>query len=126
MWAMKTSKLKTKNKSAGFTLIELIALIALMGIILAIAIPSMVSYIDLVEERLCYINRKHVQRIYEAYLISNDYVHDDLKFQQYLDNSIGEVCRAKGLMTYLDGNVRCSIHEDHENEENKTDEVPWL
>jgi type IV pilus assembly protein PilA len=78
------------NKSNGYSLVELIVTIAILGIIAAIAIPRLTGFKSKAEE---------------------------------------SVCAAGGMIRYEGGIVKCSVHEDeNEDDENESpgDEVPWL
>ena len=65
------------KKSDGFTLVELIVVIAILGIIAAISVPILFGFKSMAEERVCASNRKTVERMYSAFLLENDI--DDIK-----------------------------------------------
>ncbi|NLY82063.1 MAG: prepilin-type N-terminal cleavage/methylation domain-containing protein [Clostridiales bacterium] len=54
-------KKKISDKKAnGFTIIELIIVISILGVIAAIAIPRLTVFKNLAEEKMCNANRKTV------------------------------------------------------------------
>lgn len=116
------------KRTSGFTLIEVVVVIAILGIVAGIAAPRWIGYKRLAEERVCEANRNIVERLYTAFLLENDHVDSD--FNQFLIENFDEVCPAGGVISYGDGKVKCSLHEDvsedEETEEPSGDEVPWL
>lgn len=114
--------------SKGFTLIELIIVIAILGIITAIVAPKFSGCKSLSEERACDANRNMVKRLYSAYILENEH-NDSIVFNLFLIENINFdlVCPAGGIITYEGGKIQCSIHEDVSNDgADDSDEVPWL
>ncbi|MDN5291559.1 MAG: hypothetical protein PWQ06_1798 [Anaerophaga sp.] len=117
------------KKSGGFTLIELIIVIAILGIIVAIAVPRLSGFKSMAEERVCAANWKTVERMYTAYLVKNDIDHEDSVFNQFVIENFDEVCPTGGVISYVGGEVKCSVHDDGnegDEEEPPGEEVPWL
>jgi len=111
----------------GFTLIELIVVIAIMGILMAIAIPVYSSYRDLAMQRVCETNRITVEKSYNIVLLENE--QTDSMFDQFLIENFDECCPAGGSYSYVDGTVICNKHREENEEENPEEpgeEVPWL
>lgn len=116
------------RKSNGFTLVELIVVIAILGIIAAIIVPRLTGYNSVAEERVCAANRKTVERMYSSFLLEND-IDSESTFAQFLIENFQVVCSSSGLISYEDGKVKCSVHDDgnyHDENEPPRDEVPWL
>ncbi|WZL73669.1 prepilin-type N-terminal cleavage/methylation domain-containing protein [Clostridiaceae bacterium 35-E11] len=117
------------KKSDGFTLVELIIVIAILGIIAAIAVPRFTGFKSMAEERVCGANRKTVQRMYSAFLVENDIDHEDSIFNQFLTRNFDKICPSRGVIRYEDGKVKCSVHRNEQQppeEESPGEEVPWL
>lgn len=115
------------KKSDGFTLVELIVVIAILGIIATIAVPRLFGFKSIAEERACHANRKTVERMYSVFLVGND--HEESVFNQFLIENFDEICPTGGVISYEDGKVKCSVHGSwSEGEEDKEpgEEVPWL
>lgn len=116
------------KKSDGFTLVELIVVIAILGIIAAISVPRLFGFKSMVEERVCASNRKTVERMYSAFLLEND-IDDISAFDQFLIENFKVVCPAGGVIIYDDGKVKCGVHEggsEVEEDEGPGEEIPWL
>ncbi|MBM7560905.1 type II secretion system protein [Fusibacter tunisiensis] len=115
------------KKSGGFTLIELIVVIAILGILAVIAAPRLTGFRVVAEERVCTANRETVERMYMAYLVENDIDHEDALFDQFIIKNFHEVCPAGGVIGFLDGKVKCNGHgSESEGGEEPGEEVPWL
>lgn len=115
------------KKSDGFTLVELIVVIAMLGIIAVIAVPRVTGIKSMAEEKVCDANRKIVERMYSAFLLENG--HGESASTQFLIENFDEICPAGGTISYEDGKVKCSLHDDirdEEDDEHPGEEVPWL
>lgn len=107
----------------GFTLIELIVVISILGIILAIAIPSYVSVISNTKERVCTTSRSQLEKNYEIKLQVEDVGHFDKLFEEFMID-YDNVCPMGGTITYFNNQMRCNFHD--EDNENEVGEVPYL
>ena len=117
------------KKSGGFTLVELIVVIAVLGIIAALTFPRLIGLKSKAEESVCAANLKSVERMYSAFLDENEINHEDSIFNQLLIDNYDEICPTGGVIKYEDGKVKCSVHEvgnKSDEEESPGDEVPWL
>jgi prepilin-type N-terminal cleavage/methylation domain-containing protein len=117
-------------KNNGFTLIEVLAVLVILGILTAIAVPSYVGYKEKTEKEVCYANSIELERMYHRYLHLEGVDHSDVRFSQYTLEFFGEICPSGGEINYLDGHVRCSIHpRDNDNIVDDGDDegnVPFL
>lgn len=111
-----------KNKK-GFTLIELIVVIAILGILALFLVPSFIGYADDAQKATCDANRHLIERSYKFYKVKNE----DLKLSDYIigDGSEyqGSQCPSKGTYSYDDvnGKVICSIHGGADDETSDSD-----
>jgi len=110
------------NKSNGFTLVELIVVMAIIGIIIVIAVPRLAGFGRMAEESVCAFNRKTVERVYSAFLDEYNIDHTDSIFNQFIIDNFDKICPAGRVTRYEDGKAKCNLHED----ESSGNEVPWL
>lgn len=105
----------------GFSLVELLIVIAIISILLAIGIPSFTGYIKTARDVVCRTNCHSLERMYKVYL--DDVLHSDYMFIQFKEGFGKDICPDNGLITYDYGKVKCNIHNDDGNEE---DDVPYI
>ncbi len=60
-----------RNNSKGFTLLELMIAIAILGVLASIAIPSYMEYVKKAKSAACLVNRHATEDIIMAYYIEN-------------------------------------------------------
>ncbi|SHH18963.1 prepilin-type N-terminal cleavage/methylation domain-containing protein [Clostridium grantii] len=109
-----------KDKIKGFTLIELIIVIAILGILSAIVIPKYISYANSSSETACLSNRRIANSTYLMYLANGGLIiKDNYSGTSFLVNSgdlYDEVsCPSDGTFSWIvdsDGNayISCSVH----------------
>lgn len=111
-----------KNKK-GFTLIELIVVIAILGILALFLVPSFIGYADDAQKATCDANRHLIERSYKFYKVRNE----DVLLSAYINGDgseyQGSQCPSKGTYSYDDdnGKVLCSIHGEADDEISDSD-----
>jgi len=116
---------ETKMDQSGFTLLEVLAVIVIVGILASIAVPAVGHLIEKAEVDVCEVNR-----LYHDYLILDGLVHSDVLFLQFLGQFV-HTCPVGGNYGFVDGEVVCDLHGDEgeqESEEEDPDDggVPFL
>lgn len=107
----------------GFTLIELIVVIAILGILALFLVPSFIGYADDAQKATCDANRHLIERSYKFYKISNENVSLSAYINGDGSEYQGSQCPSKGTYSYDDdnGKVLCSIHGGADDETSDSD-----
>ena len=122
------------RRKAGFTLIELIVVMAILGILAVLAIPRVGAYTARAERITCEVNRKQLEKHYGALVEMDGIEAGPSSFTAFvLDFFAGQaVCPKDGVISWNVGEVNCSVHDEddssggHEDEEGGGEEVPFL
>ena len=69
---MKAFRNKLSKKAAGFTLVEIMIVVLIIGILLAIAIPNFVQARESSRARACVANLKQIDSAKQQYLMTNN------------------------------------------------------
>jgi prepilin-type N-terminal cleavage/methylation domain-containing protein len=114
----------------GFTLIELIVVIAILAILSAIAVPRFSTITENARRDVCEANRHELKHAYEIYLVQNDEADTDINFTAFVNEYDQEICPEGGIISRSEGKIDCSIHFDEDVEETDDSEddgcVPFL
>ncbi len=111
-------------KDKGFTLIEALVALVLLGIFIAIAIPTASSIFEDSKKEACYAEILLLEKSYERYLIIEGVEHLDTLFDEYLALYVEEEpCDGICDITYVDDKILC----DKYFEEDEGDSgIPYL
>lgn len=112
---------KIKNVIGGFTLIEVVVVIVMLGILAGIAVPRFSGYLQHAKQAVCKSNLGTVERVYGAKLQMNELEHSDVVFEAFLMENEDDLCPEGGTYSYLDGRVTCSVHIVGVNEDGGSD-----
>lgn len=123
-------KKSSKVYIQGFTLIELMVVMAILAIVVSIAVPLYNGYIERATKQVCNANCMQLERMYHAYLPMENKEHTTYVFDEFLQNHKENICPANGDIKYEKGKLRCILHSEDEATGNEGDEddgsVPFL
>ncbi len=115
----------SKSKSGGFTLVEIIVVITILGVIAGIAIFSIIHILHNSREKVCVSNRAEIKRLYYIYQTDGGTFNPEgISGIQFLTdsgyvNQDKKICPSGGEIYWgLDDNGRlevyCTVHREDE------------
>ena len=115
-----------ERKKKGFTLAELLIVVAIIAVLVAVAIPVFTGAIEKSRAAVCMANRRSAQGIVATAVMLNPELKDELKagdswetvsraLEKYEYSFIDEICPVDGEITLGAGwSLNCSIHDGSE------------
>lgn len=92
------------NRKSGFTLVEIMIVVAIIGLLAAIAIPNFVKARTTAQKNACIANLKQIDGAKEQWALENKKTQGDAAdttaINAYLKNSQAPQCPANGTYTY--------------------------
>ena len=89
----------------GFTLVEVLAVVVILGIITGIATLSVNKIIEKSKLEVCNANIIEIEREYESQLVLSTSTHNDVQFKAFLMSFSHKLCPEKGVISYLEGKI---------------------
>lgn len=115
------NRMGTKHNERGFTLIEMLVVVAIIGVFLSLALPVYKDTVVNAQNRSCELNKRMLKVAMETYYLNNGNVYpttrkeiDELLAKHYLEER--PTCSGGGTYTFTpsaDGksvDVSCTIH----------------
>jgi len=103
------------TRRSGFTLVEIMIVVAIIGLLAAIAIPNFVKARTTAQKNACIANLKQIDGAKEQWAMENKKTTGDTTdataVNSYLKNSAAPQCPGNGTYTYSNVGVNpvCSI-----------------
>ena len=113
------------RRVAGFTLLEVLLVIAIVGLLVAVSVPRLSIHFGQARASVCTSNRIQFQRMYEAHLVSESKEHSPLEFHAFREAFEGAICPVNGIIQLVDGQLYCSVHRGT-SEDDSEEPAPFL
>ena len=118
-WIITNGRICKMNHKKGFTLIEMIIVIAIIAVLLAILVPTINGYLENSRKITCNTNRKSVKDYCESYrtLYHNELTLSEVFELPEVKSEISKyTCPNNGTFYVKDNNILCTIHDNGDSE----------
>lgn len=106
------SRMQHQNQfKEGHVLLEAVVLLGILGIFLALIMPTYAQCIQRAEENVCQRNCQQLQKLYEVQLLIQDEVHSERLFEAFMEGQEGICCPEGGTIQYEEGIITCTRHD---------------
>ncbi len=99
----------------GFTLIELIVVVAIISILAVVLVPGYFAYIGKADKTVCAHNRAQIVGEYQLQRAAGEDATLEAVVEAYKASN-EEICPKKGTISVKDGALICSAHDDSADE----------
>lgn len=115
---------KFARRKEGLTLVEILAVVVILGILAAVVVPSVLGHIKKTEAGVCEVYSTELGKTYHQELSLEGKEHSDVEFTSFLVKHENYVCPIGGTYHYVEGEVECSDHGEVDAEDDG--DVPFL
>jgi type IV pilus assembly protein PilA len=109
-----------KNNEKGFSLVELMVVVVIIGVLVAIAIPVYNITTDRAEKGACHANQRMIEGAVSQYEMNTSESIVDANNIDFLDEYFKDgapTCPSDGTYSIKDGKVSCTAHNHYSEED---------
>jgi prepilin-type N-terminal cleavage/methylation domain-containing protein len=99
---------KRLKDQAGITLVEVMAVVVIMGVLSMVAVPSVVKSIDKAKQEVCNTNLTFLERMYTLHLVTEGIEHSEVIFSEFMQGYGEELCDSDCEIIFAEGKIECS------------------
>ena len=105
-----------KNNEKGFSLVELMVVVVIIGVLVAIAIPVYNRTTDRAEKGACHANQRMIEGAASQYeMNTGESINDVNDLKEYFKDGT-PTCPSGGTYEIEDGKVKCTEGHNHYSE----------
>ncbi len=113
---LKTMFKMFKTSTKGFSLVELMVVVVIIGVLVSIAIPVYNTTTERAEEGACFANQRMIEGAASQYAMNTGTKLEDVDdidvLADYFQGGVPK-CPSGGTYTLTDGKVSCSEHDHY-------------
>ena len=127
---IKLLRLYNKNQK-GNASIEYVLILSIIVTIVFTLFTISLNVKGVINSSTCEISCTVVESEYKNYLQQRGNAHSETMYSQFFQEYGSEVCPENNIVTYVNGNLRCSVHSNEKNnieddQKENDDPVPFL